>query len=112
MGMAHRGRLSVLANFLRKPLEMLFYEFSENYVPDTVGGDGDVKYHLGFETVRDTRSGGKVAIMLAPNPSHLEAVDPVPASASSVIPPSAKKSSPSCSTVTPPSPARASSRRC
>jgi len=77
MGMAHRGRLSVLANFLRKPLEMLFYEFSENYVPDTVGGDGDVKYHLGFETVRDTRHGGKVAIMLAPNPSHLEAVDPV-----------------------------------
>jgi 2-oxoglutarate dehydrogenase E1 component len=77
MGMAHRGRLSVLANFLRKPLEMLFYEFSENYVPDTVGGDGDVKYHLGFETVRDTRSGGKVAISLAPNPSHLEAVDPV-----------------------------------
>ncbi|MBV6500413.1 MAG: 2-oxoglutarate dehydrogenase E1 component [Prosthecobacter sp.] len=77
MGMAHRGRLSVLANFLRKPLEMLFYEFSENYVPDTVGGDGDVKYHLGFETVRDTRSGEKVGIMLAPNPSHLEAVDPV-----------------------------------
>jgi 2-oxoglutarate dehydrogenase E1 component len=77
MGMAHRGRLSVLANFLRKPLEMLFYEFSENYVPDTVGGDGDVKYHLGFETVRETRSGGKVGIMLAPNPSHLEAVDPV-----------------------------------
>ncbi|MES2595625.1 MAG: 2-oxoglutarate dehydrogenase E1 component [Verrucomicrobiota bacterium] len=77
MGMAHRGRLSVLANFLRKPLEMLFYEFSENYVPDTVGGDGDVKYHLGFETVRDTRSGSKVSISLAPNPSHLEAVDPV-----------------------------------
>ncbi len=77
MGMAHRGRLSVLANFLRKPLEMLFYEFSENYVPDTVGGDGDVKYHLGFETVRDTRSGNKVSISLAPNPSHLEAVDPV-----------------------------------
>ncbi len=77
MGMAHRGRLSVLANFLRKPLEMLFYEFSENYVPDTVGGDGDVKYHLGFETVRETRDGNKVGIMLAPNPSHLEAVDPV-----------------------------------
>ena len=77
MGMAHRGRLSVLANFLHKPLEMLFYEFSENYLPDTVGGDGDVKYHLGFQTVRDTRSGDKVAIMLAPNPSHLEAVDPV-----------------------------------
>ncbi len=77
MGMAHRGRLSVLANFLRKPLEMLFYEFSENYIPDTVGGDGDVKYHLGFETQRQTASGAKVGIMLAPNPSHLEAVDPV-----------------------------------
>ncbi|MFM2179041.1 MAG: hypothetical protein RL015_3139 [Verrucomicrobiota bacterium] len=77
VGMAHRGRLSVLANFLRKPLEVLFYEFSENYVPNMVAGDGDVKYHLGFETIRDTRSGNKVAVMLAPNPSHLEAVDPV-----------------------------------
>ena len=77
MGMSHRGRLSVLANFLRKPLETLFYEFSENYVPNMVAGDGDVKYHLGFETVRETRSGNKVAVMLAPNPSHLEAVDPV-----------------------------------
>jgi len=77
MGMAHRGRLSVLANFLRKPLESLFYEFSENYVPNMVAGDGDVKYHLGFETVRQTSSGDSVSIMLAPNPSHLEAVDPV-----------------------------------
>ncbi len=77
MGMPHRGRLSVLANFLRKPLETLFYEFSENYVPNMVAGDGDVKYHLGFETVRKTRSGNPVAVMLAPNPSHLEAVDPV-----------------------------------
>ncbi len=77
MGMAHRGRLSVLANFLRKPLESLFYEFSENYVPNMVAGDGDVKYHLGFETVRQTRNGSEVAVMLAPNPSHLEAVDPV-----------------------------------
>ncbi|HYF36657.1 MAG TPA: 2-oxoglutarate dehydrogenase E1 component, partial [Prosthecobacter sp.] len=56
MGMAHRGRLSVLANFLRKPLETIFYEFSENYVPNMVAGDGDVKYHLGFETVRQTQS--------------------------------------------------------
>ncbi|HEY1082230.1 MAG TPA: 2-oxoglutarate dehydrogenase E1 component [Prosthecobacter sp.] len=77
MGMAHRGRLSVLANFLRKPLESLFYEFSENYVPNMVAGDGDVKYHLGFETIRQTRNGAEVAVMLAPNPSHLEAVDPV-----------------------------------
>ncbi|MBE7494291.1 MAG: 2-oxoglutarate dehydrogenase E1 component [Verrucomicrobiaceae bacterium] len=77
MGMAHRGRLSVLANFLRKPLEYLFYEFSENYVPNMVAGDGDVKYHLGFETVRQTSGGSSVGVMLAPNPSHLEAVDPV-----------------------------------
>ncbi len=77
MGMAHRGRLSVLANFLRKPLEVLFYEFTENYVPNMVAGDGDVKYHLGYETVRQTRSGDSVAINLAANPSHLEAVDPV-----------------------------------
>ena len=77
MGMAHRGRLSVLANFLRKPLEVLFYEFTENYVPNMVAGDGDVKYHLGFETIRQTESGDSVGIMLAANPSHLEAVDPV-----------------------------------
>jgi len=77
LGMAHRGRLSVLANFLRKPLEFLFYEFSENYVPNMVSGDGDVKYHLGFETVRQTSGGDSIGVMLAPNPSHLEAVDPV-----------------------------------
>ena len=77
MGMAHRGRLSVLANFLKKPLEMLFYEFSENYVPNMVAGDGDVKYHLGFEIVRKTSGGADIRVNLAANPSHLEAVDPV-----------------------------------
>ena len=77
MGMAHRGRLSVLANFLKKPLKVLFYEFSENYVPNMVAGDGDVKYHLGFETKRLTKSGDEIQIQLAANPSHLEAVDPV-----------------------------------
>ena len=77
MGMAHRGRLSVLANFLRKPLDYLFYEFSENYVPNMVGGDGDVKYHLGFETSRRTETGDEVKILLAANPSHLEAVNAV-----------------------------------
>ncbi len=76
MGMSHRGRLSVLANFLKKPLEMLFYEFSENYVPNLVAGDGDVKYHLGYETTRNTAH-GEVYLNLAANPSHLEAVDPV-----------------------------------
>ena len=77
MGMAHRGRLNVLANFLKKSLRVIFTEFSENYVPESVGGDGDVKYHLGYRTVRKLASGAQVEIRLAANPSHLEAVDPV-----------------------------------
>lgn len=77
MGMAHRGRLNVLANFLGKSFEYIFREFSENYIPDTMHGDGDVKYHLGFETKRKTSEGHDVEIRLAANPSHLEAVDPV-----------------------------------
>ncbi|MEO7932386.1 MAG: 2-oxoglutarate dehydrogenase E1 component [Chthoniobacterales bacterium] len=77
MGMAHRGRLTVLANFLHKQLRDLFTEFSENYIPNLVAGDGDVKYHLGYEVVRTTPDGGKVGIHLASNPSHLEAVNPV-----------------------------------
>src|SRR5438128_4300940 len=77
MGMAHRGRLNVLANFLRKSLKVIFTEFSENYVPELVAGDGDVKYHLGYRAVRKLASGGEVEIRLSSNPSHLEAVDPV-----------------------------------
>jgi 2-oxoglutarate dehydrogenase E1 component len=77
MGMAHRGRLNVLANFLRKSLKVIFTEFTENYIPELVGGDGDVKYHLGYRTVRKLSSGAQVEIRLAANPSHLEAVDPV-----------------------------------
>jgi 2-oxoglutarate dehydrogenase E1 component len=77
MGMSHRGRLNVLANLLQKSFQFIFEEFSENFVPDTVEGDGDVKYHLGYEAVLDTRSGRKVEVRLAANPSHLEAVDPV-----------------------------------
>jgi 2-oxoglutarate dehydrogenase E1 component len=77
MGMAHRGRLNVLANFLSKPLTLIFNEFSENFVPDVVGGNGDVKYHLGYLAERQTATGHKVTVRLAPNPSHLEAVDPV-----------------------------------
>src|SRR6266571_2646060 len=77
MGMAHRGRLNVLANFLKKSLRVIFTEFSENYVPDLVAGDGDVKYHLGYRTVRKLSSGAEVEIRLSANPSHLEAVDPV-----------------------------------
>jgi 2-oxoglutarate dehydrogenase E1 component len=77
MGMAHRGRLTVLANFLRKSYNMIFKEFSENYIPDLVAGDGDVKYHLGYESTRTVPSGWQVNIRLAANPSHLEIVNPV-----------------------------------
>jgi 2-oxoglutarate dehydrogenase E1 component len=77
MGMAHRGRLNVLANILNKSYKSLFSGFAENYVPDSVQGDGDVKYHLGYEANVTTPSGEKVGISLAPNPSHLEAVNPV-----------------------------------
>jgi 2-oxoglutarate dehydrogenase E1 component len=77
MGMAHRGRLNVLANFLKKSLQVIFTEFSTNYIPDLVAGDGDVKYHLGYLTVRKLENGAEVEIRLAANPSHLEAVNPV-----------------------------------
>ena len=77
MGMAHRGRLNVLANFLRKSLKVVFTEFTENYIPELVAGDGDVKYHLGYHSVRKLGLGAEVEIRLSSNPSHLEAVDPV-----------------------------------
>jgi 2-oxoglutarate dehydrogenase E1 component len=77
MGMAHRGRLNVLANILRKPYEEIFAEFEENYLPESIDGDGDVKYHLGFSGDRTTSSGRPLHLSLSPNPSHLEAVDPV-----------------------------------
>jgi 2-oxoglutarate dehydrogenase E1 component len=77
LGMAHRGRLNVLANFIQKSLKILFSEFSENYIPEFVGGDGDVKYHLGYSNVRTLASGEKVGLRLSSNPSHLEAVDPI-----------------------------------
>src|SRR5690606_35629345 len=64
MGMAQRGRLNVLANLLRKPLTVLLYEFSDNYVPNLVFGDGDVKYHLGYESDHEI-NGETVKIQLA-----------------------------------------------
>ncbi len=76
MGMAHRGRLNVLANLLRKPLTVILYEFSENYVPNLVAGDGDVKYHLGFDAEFDF-DGHDIRLHLGANPSHLEAVNGV-----------------------------------
>ncbi|HEX4083604.1 MAG TPA: 2-oxoglutarate dehydrogenase E1 component [Chthoniobacteraceae bacterium] len=77
MGMSHRGRLNVLTNFLAKSFATLFAEFSENYIPNLVGGDGDVKYHLGYTSTRKTSGGEEVGIRLASNPSHLEAVNAV-----------------------------------
>jgi 2-oxoglutarate dehydrogenase E1 component len=77
MGMAHRGRLNILTSVMRKNFDVLFEQFSENYIPETVGGDGDVKYHLGYEAILDTASGKQVEVRLAANPSHLEIVNPV-----------------------------------
>ncbi|MHA6250209.1 2-oxoglutarate dehydrogenase E1 component [Pontibacter sp. CAU 1760] len=77
IGMAHRGRLNVLANIMGKTYEQIFSEFEGTAVPDLTMGDGDVKYHMGFSSEVDTPSGHKVNLKLAPNPSHLEAVNPV-----------------------------------
>lgn len=77
IGMAHRGRLNVLANIMGKTYEQIFSEFEGTSTPDTTMGSGDVKYHLGFSSVVTTPSGGSINLKLCPNPSHLEAVDPV-----------------------------------
>ncbi|HMF13534.1 MAG TPA: 2-oxoglutarate dehydrogenase E1 component, partial [Gemmataceae bacterium] len=77
LGMAHRGRLNVLANILRKPYEELFGEFEDNPLPESRDGDGDVKYHLGFSSDRVLPNGARLHLSLTPNPSHLEAVNPV-----------------------------------
>ncbi len=76
-GMPHRGRLNMLGNVMQKPFQVIFHEFGGGSAnPDDVGGSGDVKYHLGTSTNREF-DGNKVHLSLAPNPSHLEAVDPV-----------------------------------
>ncbi|PAV72126.1 hypothetical protein WR25_09834 [Diploscapter pachys] len=76
-GMAHRGRLNVLANVMAKPLRVIFHEFAGGSAqPDEIGGSGDVKYHLGTSTDREF-DGHKVHMSLVANPSHLEAADPV-----------------------------------
>jgi 2-oxoglutarate dehydrogenase E1 component len=77
IGMAHRGRLNVLANIMGKTYEEIFNEFEGGVDPDLTMGDGDVKYHLGYSSYMETKAGKKVYVKLAPNPSHLEAVDPV-----------------------------------
>ncbi|MEM9930030.1 MAG: 2-oxoglutarate dehydrogenase E1 component, partial [Bacteroidota bacterium] len=76
IGMAHRGRLNVLANIMGKSYESIFQEF-EGVTPKDVKGDGDVKYHMGYSSIIGTRGDKEVNVKLAPNPSHLEAVGPV-----------------------------------
>jgi multifunctional 2-oxoglutarate metabolism enzyme len=77
MGMAHRGRLNVLANIVGKSYDQLFKEFEGTLDPDAVQGTGDVKYHLGQVGKFQSRKGSNIRVELAANPSHLEAVDPV-----------------------------------
>ena len=77
IGMAHRGRLNVLANILGKTYENIFSEFEGTAIPDQTMGSGDVKYHMGFSSEVQTPNGKNVHLKLTPNPSHLEAVDPV-----------------------------------
>ncbi|SMN20569.1 similar to Saccharomyces cerevisiae YIL125W KGD1 Component of the mitochondrial alpha-ketoglutarate dehydrogenase complex [Maudiozyma saulgeensis] len=77
LGMAHRGRLNVLSNVVRKPNESIFAEFKGSTNQDTIEGSGDVKYHLGMNYQRPTTSGKYVNLSLVANPSHLEAQDPV-----------------------------------
>jgi 2-oxoglutarate dehydrogenase E1 component len=77
IGMAHRGRLNVLANIMGKTYEQIFSEFEGTAKPDQTMGSGDVKYHMGYGSVVQTDTDKTVYLKLMPNPSHLETVDPV-----------------------------------
>ena len=77
IGMAHRGRLNVLTSILGKTYDEIFNEFEGNMEPDLTMGDGDVKYHLGYSSLRKYDSNKNIYIKLIPNPSHLESVNPV-----------------------------------
>ena len=77
IGMAHRGRLNVLVNVMGKEHENLFTEFEGMIQEDSIQGSGDVKYHLGFDGQHTSPAGNSIDLHLAPNPSHLDAVDPV-----------------------------------
>jgi 2-oxoglutarate decarboxylase len=77
MGMAHRGRLNVLANVIGKFCERIFTAFEGTVHPSFPADEGDVKYHQGAQGEREIAGGRKVSLTLSPNPSHLEAVDPV-----------------------------------
>lgn len=76
IGMAHRGRLNVLANIMHKSYDAIFDGFEGN-IPTQIHGDGDVKYHLGYSSRHISPSGAEISLKLAPNPSHLEAVNPL-----------------------------------
>ena len=113
IGMAHRGRLNTLVNVVKKPFTQVFSEFKGvGANPDDVQGSGDVKYHLGTSTDIEI-DGRQVHLSLQPNPSHLEAVDPVVIGKVRARQDMAgdtkgrRRSWPSCCTATPPSPARA-----
>lgn len=77
IGMSHRGRLNVLSNIFNKSYTDIFSEFEEGYIPASVEGSGDVKYHKGFYSEVKTIHGHSVSLTLTPNPSHLESVDSV-----------------------------------
>lgn len=77
IGMAHRGRLNILANTVGKSYEFIFTEFEGASKEELQGHSGDVKYHMGYTTVQTTPNGKEVAVKLLPNPSHLETVAPV-----------------------------------
>jgi len=77
IGMAHRGRLNFLANTVGKDVRQIFSEFEGELDPSSTQGSGDVKYHLGASGVRKRENGREIVVSMAPNPSHLEAVDPV-----------------------------------
>ena len=77
LGMAHRGRLNVLANIVGKPMAEIFREFEGDIDPETVQGSGDVKYHLGMTGRFTSRFGDEMAVVLSSNASHLESADPV-----------------------------------
>ncbi len=77
LGMAHRGRLSVLANVIGKSYDQIFKEFEGHIDPTSVQGSGDVKYHLGANGKYESPTGADIRVELAANPSHLETVDPI-----------------------------------
>lgn len=77
LGMAHRGRLNILANILNKSYGQIFHEFEDHYTPNLAEGTGDVKYHKGFQGALRIKNGKEIKVTLSPNPSHLESVDPV-----------------------------------